>query len=46
MRTIVALWHAFWQSFEIQRAQDALMRVSRVESMVNHAEVGVRFKLK
>ena len=20
MRTIVALWHAFWQSFEVQRA--------------------------
>lgn len=27
MRTIVALWHAFWQSFEIARGRNELMRV-------------------
>lgn len=26
MRTIVALWHAFWQSFEIERYENQLLR--------------------
>lgn len=29
MRSIIALWHAFWQSFEVQRAQDVFMRTLR-----------------
>jgi hypothetical protein len=29
MRTFVALWHAFWQSFEVTRAYNELMRVLR-----------------
>jgi hypothetical protein len=29
MRTLIALWHAFWQSFEVARARNKLMHVQK-----------------
>jgi hypothetical protein len=33
MRTLVALWHAFWLSFEIARYQDELQRCCKERTM-------------